>query len=101
MPQPDPIGDSIAAAFGGFDVQKTRGGYTLVERRSERSVARIKPFPDADRFELFYWSSASERWKTFGPFGRMKLELDEVVDIVRHDPMFRIKRKGLLASLFG
>ncbi len=40
-------------------------------------------------------------WKTFGPLGPMRLELDDIVDILRHDPMFRIKRKGFLASLFG
>ena len=101
MSPPDPIGDRIAAAFGGFDVQKTRGGYTLAERGGGRPVARLKPCPGTDRVEIFYWSFASDRWKTFGPFGSMKLELDDAVDIVQHDPMFRTKRKGFLASLLG
>ena len=101
MSPPNLIGDRIAAAFADFDVQKTRGGYTLVERQGGRPVARLKPFPDTDRVELFYWSFSSDKWKTFGPFGSMKLELDDAVDIVQHDPLFRIKRKGLLASLFG
>ena len=101
MPSSDPIGDRIAAALTEFDVQKTRGRYNLIEHRDGRAVARLKPIPDADRFELFYWSFARDRWKTFGPLGPMRLELDDIVDILRHDPMFRIKRKGFLASLFG
>lgn len=101
MPPSDPIGDRIAAAFSGFDIHKTRGGYTLVERGGDRPVARLKPFTGTDRVELLYWSLASERWKTFGPLGSMKLELDDAVDIVQNDPMFHIKRKGFFASLFG
>ena len=101
MPSSDPIGDRIAAAFPDFDVQKIRGRYNLVERRGGRAVARLRPILDTDRIELFYWSFARDRWKTFGPLGPMRLELDDVVDILRHDPMFRIKRKGFLASLFG
>ncbi len=37
---------------------------------------------------------------SFGPFGFIKLEFDDPVDIVQHDPMFRIKPEGFLASLF-
>ena len=101
LPLLDPIGDRIVAAFSAFDVRKTRGGYTLAEPRTGRPVARIKPLPDTDRFELFYWSRARERWKTFGPFGSMTLELNDVADIIQNEPLFRIRRKGFLASLFG
>ncbi len=54
MPSSDPIRDRIAAALTEFDVQKIRGRYTVVERRGGRAVARLKPIPDVDRFELFY-----------------------------------------------
>ncbi len=100
MTPSDPIRDRIAAVLTELDVQKIRGRYTIVEHRGGRAVARLKPIPDTDRFELFYWSFARDRWTTFGPLGPMRLEINDVVDILRHDPMFRIKRKGFLASLF-
>jgi len=96
MPPPDPIGDRIAAAFDNPRRPKTRGGYTLTERRGGRPMARIKPLSDTDRFELFCWFFARGRWKTFGDFGRHRLELDDAATIVRADPMFRIKQKGVL-----
>lgn len=101
LPPPDPIGDRIAAAFSAFEIRKIRGGYPLAEPRTGRPVARIKPLPDTYRFESFYWSRARQRWKTFGPFGSMRLKYDEVADIIQNDPMFRIRRKGFIASLFG
>lgn len=101
LPPPDPIGDRIAAAFSAHDIRKTRGGYTLAEPRTGRPIARIKLLPGTNRFELFYWSIARERWKTFGPFGFMRLEFDDVADIVQSEPLFRIRHKGFLASLFG
>jgi len=64
-------------------------------------VARLKPLPGTDRFELFYWSAVRERWKTFGDFGRLALELDAAAAIVRDDPIFRHKPRSFLASLFG
>jgi hypothetical protein len=36
---------------------------------------RLRPIPQTDRFELFYWSNAKGRWTTFGNMGRMKLML--------------------------
>ena len=55
-------------------------------------IARLRPIPDTDRFELFYWSNAKGRWTTFGNFGRMKLMLESAHEIVESDPMFRIPR---------
>jgi hypothetical protein len=39
---------------------------------------RLRPIPDTDRFELFYWSNVKGRWTTFGSFGRMKLMLESL-----------------------
>jgi len=55
-------------------------------------IARLRPIPDTDRFELFYWSNVKGRWTTFGNLGRMKLMLKSAHEIVESDPMFRIPR---------
>ena len=66
----------------------------LCDRRpcTAHSIARLRPIPDTDRFELFYWSNVKERWTTFGNLGRMKLMLDSAHEIVENDPMFRVQR---------
>jgi hypothetical protein len=92
MSKPDPILELIAARFRGHDVEKSGNGYTLIDRRTSKAAARLRPIPDTDRFELFYWSNAKGRWTTFGNLGRMKLMLDSAHEIVENDPMFRIPR---------
>jgi len=82
----------IAAQFKRFDVEKSRGGYNIIDRRTSDSIARLRPIPDTDRFELFYWSNTKGGWRTFGNLGRMKLMLDDAREIVENDPMFRIPR---------
>lgn len=89
MTTPDPNLAQIVARFNGFNVETTRGGYTLHDRRSGVPVARLKPFPDSDRFELLYWSAVRGRWRTFGDFGRMRLTLDSAHEIVTAEPLFR------------
>jgi hypothetical protein len=91
MTKPDPTLALIAARFTCHDVEKSGSGYTIVDRRTSNSVARLCPIPDTDRFELFYWSNTS-RWTTFGNLGRMKLMLESAHDIVENDPIFRIPR---------
>ena len=71
----------IVTRFEAFDVQAGRGGYTLRHRRSRAPVARLRPIPDSDRFELFYWSAVRGRWRTFGDFGRLKLTLERAHEI--------------------
>jgi hypothetical protein len=73
-------------------VEKNGSGYTIVDRRTENPVARLRPIPDSDRFELLYWSNTKGRWTTFGNLGRMKLMFDSAHEIVENDPMFRIPR---------
>lgn len=88
----DPTLAQIAAQFAQFDVEKSRGGYLVFNRGGSDPIARLRPIPDTDRFELFYWSNVHDRWRTFGNLGRMKLMLESAHDIVENDPMFRIPR---------
>ena len=92
MTKPDPTLPRIAAQFTKFDIEASRGGYTILDRRTSNPVARLRPIPNTDRFELFYWSNVKGRWTTFGNMGRMKLMLESAHEIVENDPMFRVPR---------
>jgi hypothetical protein len=82
----------IAAQFTRYHVEKSGGGYMILDRRTSNPVARLRPIRDTDRFELFYWSNIKGRWRTFGNLGRLKLMLESAHEIVETDPMFRISR---------
>jgi len=86
MTKPDLALSQIAARFTRHDVEWSRGAFMIIDRRTANPIARLRPIPDTDRFELFYWSS------TFGNLGRMKLMLESAHEIVESDPMFRIPR---------
>jgi hypothetical protein len=88
----DPTFDQIAAQFSRFDVEKSRGAYLIWDRQRPDPIARLRPIPGTDRFELFYWSNTHKRWRTFGNLGRMKLMLQSAHEIVENDPMFRVPR---------
>jgi hypothetical protein len=90
MAKPDATLAQIAAQFARHDVEKSGGGYLILDRHSSNPIARLRPIPATDRFELFYWSSVNGAWKTFGNVGRMKLMLTSAHEIVENDPMFRI-----------
>ena len=90
MSEPDQTLDRIAARFTRHKVEKSRNGYSIIDRRTSNPIARLRPIPDTDRFELFYWSNAKGRWTTFGNMGRMKLMLESAHEIVENDPMFHI-----------
>ena len=90
MAPPDPTLTKIAEIFEGLDVVKARGGYTLYDRRTDTPVARLKPIPDTDRFELLYWSLAKDAWRTFGDFGRLKLTLQRAHEIFHAEAIFRV-----------
>ena len=92
MTKPDPTLTQIAAQFARHDVEWSRGAYMIIDRRTANPIARLRPIPDTDRFELFYWSNVKGRWTTFGNLGRMKLMLNSAYEIVENDPMFRIPR---------
>ena len=94
MAKPDTTLAQIAAQFTHHDVEKSGSGYLIIDRNSQHPLARLRPIPDTDRFELFYWSSATDGWKTFGNMRRMKLMLTSAHEIVENDPMFRISRRS-------
>ena len=76
MTKPDLALSQIAARFTRHDVEWSRGAFMIIDRRTANPIARLRPIPDTDRFELFYWSNVKGRWTTFGNFGRMKLMLE-------------------------
>jgi hypothetical protein len=88
MTVPDPILGTIAAMFHDLAVAKSRGGYTLVDPHSGTPLARLKPIPQSDRFELFYWSNMRGRWRTFGDFGPLRLTLERANEVFRNEPIF-------------
>lgn len=92
MAKPDPTLAQITAQFTHHDVEKSARGYLILERRKSNPIARLRPIPDTDRFELFYRSNVTGRWTTFGNMGRMKLMLKSAHEIVQSDPMFRVPR---------
>jgi hypothetical protein len=92
MTKPDPTLAQIAAQFTQHDVEKSGGAYLILNRRTASPIARLRPIPNTDRFELFYWSNVNARWTTFGNLGRMKLMIESVHEIVENDPIFRIPR---------
>jgi hypothetical protein len=92
MTQDDPVLARIVAQFKRFDVETSRGAYVIVDRRTSDPIARLRPIPNTDRFELFYWSNTDGRWRTFGNFGRMKLMLESAREIIENDPMYRVPR---------
>ena len=92
MAKPDPTLAQIAAQFTHHDIEKSGGGYLVIDPRTSNPVARLRPIPNTDRFELFYWSNVKGRWTTFGNMGRMKLMLTSAYEIVENDPMFRVPR---------
>jgi hypothetical protein len=94
MMQTDPTLAKIAAQFTKFDIEPSRGSYLIVDRRTSNPIARLRPIPDTDRFELFYWSNVKGRWTSFGNMGRMKLMLKSAHEIVENDPIFRVSRPG-------
>ncbi len=57
----DPTLAQIAAQFTRHHVEKSSGGYMILDRRTSNPVAGLRPIPNTDRFELFYWSNVKGR----------------------------------------
>src|SRR5271169_3437474 len=62
MTKPDLALSQIAARFTRHDVEWSRGAFMIIDRRTANPIARLRPIPDTDRFELFYWSNVKGRW---------------------------------------
>jgi hypothetical protein len=86
MTKSDPTLAQIAAQFTRHDVEKSGSGYMILDRRTSNPVARLRPIPTTDRFELFYWSNIKGRWRSFGNLGRLKLLLESAHEIVETEP---------------
>src|SRR6202050_202043 len=53
MIKPAPRLSEIAAQFMRHDIEWSRGAYMIIDRRTANPIARLRPIPDTDRFELF------------------------------------------------
>jgi len=93
MTEADPTLASIAAMFSDLHVAKSRGGYTLIDPSTDTPIARLRPIPQTDRFELFYWSLVRERWRSFGDFGTLRLTLDRAHEIFRNEAIFHPRER--------
>jgi len=54
MTKPDLALSQIAARFTQHYVEWSRGAFMIIDRRTANPIARLRPIPDTDRFELFY-----------------------------------------------
>src|SRR3954452_9239231 len=79
----DPVIERIEAypwPRGGVSVRKIRGGYSLSSARTGAPVARLKPIPQDDRFEVLWWRR--DAWGSAGPFDA-GLPLDDALRLYR------------------
>jgi hypothetical protein len=91
MTEPAPALAKIATTFADLDVVKSHGGYTPVDPRSGTPLARLKPIPQSDCFELLYWFDMRGRWRTFGGFGRLRLTIERPHEIFQEETIFHIQ----------
>jgi hypothetical protein len=87
----DAVIEQIAAhpwPRGGVNVRKSRGGYTLSSIRTGAPVARLKPMPQNNRFEVRWWRR--DAWGSAGPFGAV-FSLDDALDFIASEPPFWIR----------
>jgi hypothetical protein len=50
MSKPDPTLAQISAQFTGYDVERSGGGYIILDRGTSDPIARLRPIPATDRF---------------------------------------------------
>ncbi len=67
-------------------------GYTLKHATSGAPVARLPPTRRQDRGEVPYWSLWKARWTSAGPFGRIILPLDDALQFIAAEDIFRAIR---------
>jgi hypothetical protein len=87
----DPVIERIAAypwPRGGVSVRKLRGGYSLSSVRTGAPVARLKPMPQDERFEVLWWRR--DAWGPAGPFGAV-LCLGDALDFIASESFFWIR----------
>jgi len=69
-------------------VERRNRGYSVYHAASGAPVARLRPTPTSDRFEVLYWSLGTEGWKSTGPFGRTLLPLDQALRFIAAEDIF-------------
>ncbi len=87
----DPVLEQIATypwLCGGVQARRVRGGYTLTSARTGAPVARLKPLPSSDSFEVLWWRR--DAWGPAGPFGAV-LSLDDALAFIADEPAFWIR----------
>jgi hypothetical protein len=90
MSERDRILEGLAAFCQAHDVvvDKRGRGYSLLSGRTGAPVARLRPTPDAEKFQVLWWDG--ERWKAPGPFGTPTMILDQALDFIASEPAFWI-----------
>jgi hypothetical protein len=90
MVEHDRILEGLAAFCQAHDVvvEKRGGGYSLLSRRTEAPVARLRPIADAEKVQVLWWNG--QRWKAPGPFGRLTMPVDQAVEYIASEPAFWI-----------
>jgi hypothetical protein len=91
VPLTDPVIERIAAypwPRGGVSVRKLSGGYSLSSARTGAPVARLKPMPRDDRFEVLWWRR--DAWGPAGPFGAV-FSLDDALGFIASEAFFWIR----------
>jgi hypothetical protein len=72
---------------GGVGVRKDSRGYTLYLEDGHTPIARLRPRPDSDNYEILCWSPFRQRWQQVGSPGGLFLPLDEALEFIANDPL--------------
>jgi hypothetical protein len=84
----DPVIEAYPWPRGGVSVRKLHGGYSLSSARTGAPVARLKPIPQDDHYEVLWWRR--DAWGPAGPFGA-GLSLDDALTFIASEPLFWIQ----------
>ncbi len=73
---------------GAVQAEHRNRGYSLYHAASGAPVARLRPDPAANHFEVLYWSLGKDGWTSTGPFGRTVLPLDQALRFIAAEDIF-------------
>ncbi len=80
--------EAYAWPRGGVEVVRAKQGYTLYNRRTGGSIARLRPTGQEDRAQVLWWRRNA--WATPGDFGPVILPLDAALDFIASEGFFWI-----------
>lgn len=75
------------AQGGSVVVERVRRGYSLFSAVTGAPIARLRPTGRGDEVEILWWHRG--RWGSIGDFGGLKMPLDNALDHIAKDPLFR------------